>query len=56
MQTDFYKVITYINIQENSNIFGTTYFGSRREAELFAESFEDLRYGCLAVIEEIKND
>lgn len=56
MQTDFYKVVTFINPAEDEHIFGTAYFETYEEAEFFAESFESLKGSCVAIVKEIKID
>lgn len=56
MQTDFYKVVTFINPAENEHIFGTAYFETYEEADNFAHAFESLKGSCVAIVEEIKND
>lgn len=56
MQTDFYKVVIFVNIEENGHIFGTVYFETVEEAEDFADAFESLNGRCVAFVEEIKID
>lgn len=56
MQTDFYKVVTFINPAEDEHIFGTVYFETYEEADNFAYAFESLNGHCVAFVEEIKHD
>lgn len=56
MQTDFYKVITFINPIEDDSIFGTAYFETYEEAEAFANAFESLKGSCAAFVKVVKND
>lgn len=48
-----YKVVTYIDPENDGRIFGTTYFKTYENAYMFAESFEDLRLDCVAFVEEL---
>lgn len=51
-----YKVVTFIDPDNDGSIFGKTYFKTYEEADTFADSFESLRSDCVAFVEEIEND
>lgn len=48
-----YKVVTYIDPENDGRIFGTTYFKTYEQAEDFAASFESLRGDCVAFVEDV---
>lgn len=49
-----YKVVTYIDPDNDGRIFGTVYFKTYEEAEIFADSFDSLRGDCVAFVEEVR--
>lgn len=49
-----YRVVTYIDPENDGRIFGTVYFKTYEEADNFAYSFESLRGDCVAFIEDVR--
>ena len=48
-----FKVVTYVEPEKNNGrIFGTAYFKTYEEAEIFAYHFEVLTDRCFAFVEE----
>lgn len=47
-----FKVVTYVDPENDGRVFGTTYFKTYEEAEDFVYHFEDLTLLCVAFVEE----